>query len=115
MKNGLNMPTPEEIKNLCTEYVNELFAFDDMSDQENIEAKNDAFVMCMAFAGHILEKHSIVSKERINELKNAYELKLTQWATYPKKIMREKKLGAYKCGLDTLKSLFGKSLFEEEK
>lgn len=55
----------EEIKSLVQEYVDELFAHDDMSEQENIEAKNDAFVMCMAFAGHILEKHCIVPNKLI--------------------------------------------------
>lgn len=45
----------EKTKALVQSYVDELFAHDDMSDQENIEAKNDALVMCMAFTGHILD------------------------------------------------------------
>ena len=63
--------TDEEIRKLAQSYVDELFYGDDMSDQENIENKNDALVMCMAFAGHILETHCIVEKEKV---KNFLEL-----------------------------------------
>lgn len=57
--------TDKQIKELAQSYVDELFAHDDMQDQENIENKNDALVMCMAFAGHILEKHCIVPKSQV--------------------------------------------------
>ena len=63
--------TDEEIRKLAQSYVDELFYGDDMSDQENIENKNDALVLCMAFVGHILEKHCIVEKEKV---KNFLEL-----------------------------------------
>ena len=102
------MPTPEEIKNLCTEYVNELFAFDDMSDQENIEAKNDAFVMCMAFAGHILEKHCIVPKSKVQrEYKKSYSAAFEHTTCLDRQYAR----GRYQ----VLREIFGESLFEEEK
>lgn len=99
----------EEIKNICTEYVDELFAFDDMSEQENIEAKNDAFVMCMAFAGHILEKHCIVPKKLI--LKEWHEVEST--GTYAMS-QQDAELADKACEmLDMLRRLFGEWLNAE--
>ena len=61
------MTTYEKIKALVQSYVDELFVHDDMSDQKNIENRNDALVMCMAFTGHILETHCIVPKATLNK------------------------------------------------
>lgn len=105
------MPTPEEIKKICTEYVDELFAYDDMQDQENIEAKNDAFVMCMAFAGHILEKHCIVPKSEViglwNEINNDAKINIENgFPDYAE---------FNKLQLTPIEILFGTELFNEEK
>lgn len=101
------MITPEEIKSICTEYVDELFAYNDMSEQENIEAKNDAFVMCMAFAGHILEKHCIVPKSKVKE---RYEESELQSVSNSRVDMIS---GISRMIL--LENIFGTTLFNEEK
>lgn len=98
------MPTPEEIKSICTEYVDELFAYDDMSEQENIEAKNDAFVMVMAFAGHILEKHCIVPKSKLAE-----KIKNTKWMKDHGRAFEAE------VREDLITALFGTELFNEER
>ncbi|MDE7350086.1 MAG: hypothetical protein K2N25_03385 [Muribaculaceae bacterium] len=95
--------TDEDIRKLAQSYVDEIFAHDDMSDQENIENKNDALVMCMAFVGHILEKHCIVEKEKIKALYSKMELdgnhvdSDNDWAVYE--------------AMDELEKIFGNELF----
>ena len=106
------MLTPEEIKKICTEYVDELFAYDDMSEQENIEAKNDAFVMCMAFAGHILEKHCIVPKSKVRDYYNNQQRQLNAPCSDPRDAYEQKDARSQ---ILAITNLFGKSLFEEEK
>lgn len=97
----------EKIKKLVQSYVDELFAHDDMTEQENIEAKNDAFVMCMAFVGHILETNCIVEKEQVKRLYKEHrdesqglEKGCREWFFYYGR-------------KDLMKTLFGKELFND--
>ena len=76
-----------------------------MSDQENIEAKNDAFVMCMAFAGHILEKHCIVPKRHI-QMRHASCCALAETDPARKDM--------YMCQKRVLETVFGTELIEEK-
>lgn len=99
--------TNEEIKKLAQSYVDELFAVDDMQDQENIEAKNDAFVMCMAFAGHILENHCIVEKSKVKELYAKTESDHCH--------VDEDNDWVVDMMLGRMEDIFGKDMFQEEK
>ena len=94
--------TDEEIRKLAQSYVDELFYGDDMSDQENIENKNDALVLCMAFAGHILERHCIVEKEKVNDF----------WDEITTLYLNGGKI-TYDGARFMFRSLFGKELFND--
>lgn len=96
--------TSKDISELAQSYVDELFAHDDMQEQETIEAKNDALVMSMAFAGHILETHCIVPKEQVKEKYALCKMGYTECEGL--------ELGFV---MDALEDIFGKDMFEEEK
>lgn len=98
--------TDEEIKKLAESYIDELFADDDMSDQDNIEDKNDALVMCMAFAGHILKKHCIVEKEKVLKLHQHWADRIRHTSS-SRQMYRSRQIGA--------EEIFGKEMFEENK
>lgn len=99
--------TDEEIKKLAQSYVDELFAVDDMQDQENIENKNDALVMCMAFAGHILETHCIVPRSVLKERYKESELQSISNSRID--------MVSGTSRIILLESIFGKEMFEEGK
>lgn len=98
------MTTDEKIKTLVQSYVDELFSHDDMSAQENMEAKNDALVMCMAFAGHILETHCIIPKADIINQHSWYMQRMKEVSSN-RQMNRGKAIA--------LENLVGKELFNE--
>ena len=99
--------TDEEIKKLAESYIDELFADDDMSDQDNIEDKNDALVMCMAFVGHILETHCIVPKSKVQlEYKKSYSASFDNTTCLDRQYAR----GRYQ----VLRAIFGREIFRED-
>ena len=94
--------TDDDIRKLAQSYVDELFYGDDMSDQENIENKNDALVLCLAFVGHIMEKHCIVEKEKVREKYALYKMGYTECEGL--------ELGYV---MDALEEIFGRELFND--
>lgn len=110
-----NDMTEEEIRKLAQSYVDELFAHDDMSDQDNIEDKDDALVMCMAFVGHILEGHCIVEKEKVKTEYDFWYQRLPKMCRLADKVNNDPDTSRMWGKIEVLNDIFGKSLFEEEK
>ena len=107
--------TEEEIKKLAESYVDELFADDDMSDQDNIEDKNDALVMCMSFAGHILEEHCIVEKEKVKTEYDFWYQRLPKMCRLADKVNNDPDTARMWGKIEVLNDIFGKEMFEADK
>ncbi|MDE5886727.1 MAG: hypothetical protein K2H46_03970 [Muribaculaceae bacterium] len=60
--------TDEDIRKLATQYTDELFRDDDMSDSKNIDEYHDVWEVCNSFGNFLLEKFCIVEKEKAREL-----------------------------------------------
>ena len=60
--------TDEDIRKLATQYADELFKDDDMSDSGNIDERHDVWEVCNSFGNFLLEKFCIVEKEKAREL-----------------------------------------------
>ena len=60
--------TNEEIRKLATQFADELFKDDDMSDSGNIDEYHDVWEVCNSFGNFLLEKFCIVEKEKAREL-----------------------------------------------
>ncbi|MDE7345366.1 MAG: hypothetical protein K2N48_01335 [Muribaculaceae bacterium] len=57
--------TDEEIRKLATQFADELFKDDDMSDSGNIDEYHDVWEICNSFGNFLLEKFCIVEKDVI--------------------------------------------------
>ena len=62
--------TDEYIRKLATQYADELFKDDDMSDSGNIDEYHDVWEVCNSFGNFLLEKFCIVEKEKVNALQS---------------------------------------------
>lgn len=62
--------TDEEIRKLATQFTEEIFKDDDMSDLKNIDDRHDIWEVCNSFGMFLLEKHCIMPKASLQEIEN---------------------------------------------
>ena len=98
--------TDEEIRKLATQFTEEIFKDDDMSDLKNIDDRHDIWEVCNSFGMFLLERHCIVPKvEILNQ--HAWYMQRMKEVSSNRQMNRGKAIA--------LETLFGKSLFEEDK
>lgn len=112
MKNGLNMPTPEEIKNLSAAYAEYMCPVGDYCSGVYDDQRNTYLSIYKDDAKSVLEWLSkdfvIVPKSKVKiEYKKSYSAAFEPTTCLDRQYAR----GRYQ----VLRELFGKSLFNEEK
>ena len=65
-----NDMTEEDIRKLATQFADDMFKDDDMSDSGNIDEYHDVWEVCNSFGNFLLEKFCIVEKEKVETLQN---------------------------------------------
>ena len=90
--------TDEDIRKLATQYADELFKDDDMSDSGNIDERHDVWEVCNSFGNFLLERFCIVEKSVMDKLSIVYRAKVYNLVCLNK---------------EDAEALFGKELFND--
>lgn len=98
------------IEEAAKQFTDELFAGDDLTDFDTQTAKNDAYVMCMAFGNHLMEqplasRMTEEERERVRKIHTEY---MQQFSDTRDVAAKEYAMGY----VNALESIFGKELFK---
>lgn len=96
--------TDEEIRKLATQFADEMFKGDDMSDSGNIDEYHDVWEVCNSFGNFLLEKFCIIPKvDIINQ--HAWYMQRMKEVSSNRQMNRGKAIA--------LENLVGKVLFND--
>ena len=96
--------TEEEIRKLVTQYADELFKDDDMSDSKNIDEYHDVWVVCNSFGNFRLEKFCIVEKEKVRGFYKAFQSDTS---------VDERTKSFSEGNMNAIEEIFGEELFND--